>query len=377
MKILHVGKFYSPIEGGIEAINKVVVDALKGNSQRIITFNSKNKSIEEDIDGTSVIRASSVGTVASQPLSFRYYWELKREIKLFNPDIIHFHYPNPLVALYLLLSKNNNSKLILHWHSDIIAQKFLYKFIRILERKLLKRADVIIATSPIYRDSSECLKDFKEKIEVIPCSIDESKFEIKSQDIDKIEEIKRRYDNKPIVFFVGRHVEYKGIEYLLKAEKYVNSDCIFAIAGSGPLTDVLIAKYSSTRVHWLGRLTDDEMRIYMHAASIYAFPSITKNEAFGIALAEAMYCDCAPITFSIDGSGVNWVSINGETGIEVPNKDIVSFAKAITELISNPSKRDILANNARKRVIQMFTTDVVKHKYLSLYHNLYQCTFNR
>lgn len=38
---------------------------------------------------------------------------------------------------------------------------------------------------------------------------------------------------------MGRHVPYKGIEYLIEAEKYISSDCIILIAGSGPLTEEL------------------------------------------------------------------------------------------------------------------------------------------
>ena len=104
MRILHLGKFYSPIEGGIESINRFVVESLKGdNVQRIISFNDNNLTIEDDVDGVPVIRASSKGIVASQPLSLKYFFEIKRNIRLFHPDVIHFHYPNPLGALYKLV----------------------------------------------------------------------------------------------------------------------------------------------------------------------------------------------------------------------------------------------------------------------------------
>ena len=39
-----------------------------------------------------------------------------------------------------------------------------------------------------------------------------------------------------------------------------------------------------------------------------------------------MYCGTPAVTFTIPGSGVNWVSLNGETGIEVPNGDDKAFA---------------------------------------------------
>ncbi len=92
---------------------------------------------------------------------------------------------------------------------------------------------MIIATSPDYKKYSYALRNFQEKITTIPCSIDENKLELKSGDEEKIKNLKMKYDNKPILLFVGRHVEYKGIRYLLESEKYVKNDCVFLIGGKG------------------------------------------------------------------------------------------------------------------------------------------------
>ena len=86
-------------------------------------------------------------------------------------------------------------------------------------------------------------------------------------------------------------------------------------------------------MHFVGRLSDEDLKLYHYAAFVFAFPSITKNEAFGVALAEAMYCGTPAVTFTIPGSGVNWVPPNGETGIEVPNGDDKAYAKAIDTLL--------------------------------------------
>ena len=46
-----------------------------------------------------------------------------------------------------------------------------------------------------------------------------------------------------------------------------------------------------------------------------------QKEAFCVALAEAMYCGNPAVIFTIHGSGINLVSLNGETGIEMPDGD--------------------------------------------------------
>ena len=85
-----------------------------------------------------------------------------------------------------------------------------------------------------------------------------------------------------------------------------------------------------------------------------AFPSITKNEAFGIALAEALALGKASVTFTIPGSGVNYVSVNKKTGIEVPNMDDKAFADALIKLQHDESLRHQYEIAAKERCNNLF-----------------------
>ena len=64
-----------------------------------------------------------------------------------------------------------------------------------------------------------------------------------------------------------------------------------------------------------------------------------------------MYCRCPAVTFHIEGSGVNWVSLNGVTGIEVDNSDSKKYASAIDTLLKDDSLRKQYADAACNRVI--------------------------
>ena len=150
----------------------------------------------------------------------------------------------------------------------------------------------------------------------------------------------------------------------------MKSDCVFVVAGSGPLTEELKGQCTSDRVHFVGRLNDEELKFYHYAASIFAFPSISKNEAFGVALAEAMYCYTPAVTFTIDGSGVNWVNLNRISGLEVPNGDERAYAEAIDKLISNPELRAEMARNAHARVKDFFLIDNMIDKMNECYEEL-------
>lgn len=355
MRILHVSKYYSPYLGGVENICKYLVEGAVKHETAVVCFNDKCKDVIEEVNGHKVYRVATWVNVARQALSLSYFWVLEKAIKEFKPDVIQFHWANPFPAWVLLCVIPKNVKLIIHWHMDIIKQKHIYPFIKPVETALLKRADMVCVTSPQYRDGSLPLQPFKNKVRIVQNAMDEDNFILRDGDIEKINAVKAKYGNKSIVFFIGRHIQYKGLPHLIEAEKYVKSDCVFVIAGSGPLTDELKAQCKSSRVHFVGRLSDEDLKLYHYAASVFAFPSVTKNEAFGVALTEAMYCGTPAVTFTIPGSGVNWVSPNGETGIEVPNGDDKAYAEAVDKLIEDKELNKKYGVAGHQRVVENFT----------------------
>lgn len=367
--ILHISKYYHPYIGGVEVTAQYLAEGMNDFNNIVLCFNSKKENKEEIINGIKVYRAGSFLKLAKQSISFSYFFLLKKILKDYRPDFVHVHCPNPFIYPLLLLMPSD-LKLILHWHLDIVNQKRIYLFIEWIERKLLQRADLILVTSPNYRDSSKPLSSFLNKVRILQSAITPQRFVLQPSDLIKINLIKQKYENKKIIFFVGRHVEYKGLRYLIEAEKYIRNDCHIVIAGVGPLTAELIHKSNSDRISFIGRINDSELKCYLHASDVFAFPSITKNEAFGLALAEAMYCKCVPVTFYIEGSGVNWVSLDKVTGLEVPCVSERKYAEALDVLLENEDLRVQYGITANKRVIDMFTVDKEIQLALELYKEL-------
>lgn len=352
---MHISKYYYPYIGGVENTCKYLADSFaRSNEVVVICFNEGRDNLIEIVDGVKVYRVGTWIEIARQALSFAYFSILKKVIQDFEPDIIHFHWANPFPAAVLLSILPKNVKLVVHWHMDIVKQKKIYPFIKPFETALLKRADRIMVTSPNYRDGSKPLQSFKDKVDIVQSAIEEELFKRQDGDDKNIKRICAEYDYKPIIFFVGRHIQYKGLFYLLEAEKHVQSECVFVIAGKGPLTKELIASCSSDRVKFIGKISNDDLRCYLYASRVLAFPSITKNEAFGLSLVQGMYCKLPAVTFTIEGSGVNWVSINRKTCLEVANGDVKAYAHAIDQLISDNVLHHELAEAGYERVKKLF-----------------------
>lgn len=360
MKVLQISKYYPPHLGGVEQLAYDISRILTGNRDevRVVCFNDSKQSCEEMYENVKVYRIGSLCKFDSQSISFKYLFDLRKIIKDFIPDIIHIHLPNPLIAVYLLLA-NNNIPITVHWHSDIIKQKKLKKIYAPFEKKLLKRCVKIVATSKIYAENSDVLKFYLDKVVIIP-SIVNADFLSRIDDNDKLEinEIKNRFLNKKMIFFFGVHRVYKGLCYLIKAAKYLSDDYHIVIGGSGDLTaDLKSLARNLNNISFIGQLTDKQKKCYLYASDVFAFPSISKNEAFGISLAEALFCGLPAVTFSIDGSGVNWVNQDKITGLVVKEFDVEKYARALMEV-----SKDKYGTAAKEWARQNFTEEVMSDK---------------
>lgn len=167
---------------------------------------------------------------------------------------------------------------------------------------------------------------------------------------------------------VGRLEEVKGHGFLIKAfAKLHCDDWELSIVGDGSLSEELRNLANNLgiadRVFFHGHLID--FRKELSEAEIYVLPSI--KEGFPNALLEAMSVPLPCISTDFMGSE-NELLVDGENGIVVPVADVDALAKALKELVNDPTKRSYLATNAIK-VREQYAFHKISKKYLEFFEN--------
>jgi len=362
-RVLHVAKYYYPFRGGTEQITQDCVNCLADTyEQKVICFNHEPGSRIDEVDGIQIVRVGCFAKIASQSLSAEYGRQLKHILDDFRPDMIFLQYPNPFATHFLLRYCNANVKLCVFWQLDIVKQKILRKLFAGQNRRLLERADLVLASSPNYIEGSAWLQTVKEKCRVVPNCINPERLIVSARAEKIAAKLRSRFAEKTICFAMGRHTQYKGLIYLVRASRLLDDRFVICIGGKGEETSKLKREaQSDPKIHFLGEIDDDTMKGFMLAMDIFCFPSITKNEAFGIALAEGMYYEKPAVTFTIPGSGVNYVCRGGMDGLEVENRDVGAYAQAMIRLAEDPQLRSRLGQSGKKRVEKLFLLEHYRH----------------
>jgi glycosyltransferase involved in cell wall biosynthesis len=90
---------------------------------------------------------------------------------------------------------------------------------------------------------------------------------------------------------------------------------------------------------------------------------------FGLVVLEAMAAGRPVITTALP-SAVREVNVPGQTGLEVPLRDISALADALERLSRDPALRERLGNAGRERVGQHFTQSSMAERHLALYERI-------
>ena len=373
MKILFLTKYYPPSEGGIERYGHMLCTELvrRGIHVEVVAASEEHKaSHEETVDDVKVYRLDYQLKVSSTPITFGLLSLLPRLAPDF--DLVHINFPNPWTdLLYLTLCRR--MKAVLTYHSDIFRRSgtfsgTLLKTYQPLIHYLLSRVSAVIASSPNCVENSPFLSLRRERCRVIPMPVDPATLELPTE--TTLEPVEKEFGT--FVLFVGRLVYYKGVRHLIEAMAHL-SDVNLVIVGRGPLEEELRAQGRGLgidkRVFFLGKVSDEKLKMLYHGCQCFALPSVAHAEGFGIVLAEAMSCG-KPVISTELSTGTSFVNLDGVTGFVVPPGDAVTLADRISRLVVDGELQKRLGMQGRTRVLENFTKEIVVDRTIELYEDV-------
>ena len=150
-------------------------------------------------------------------------------------------------------------------------------------------------------------------------------------------------------------------------------DATLWLVGTGPLEQELrnqvAAQGLADRVRFWGAVAEEKLPVMLHACDVFALPSVTPNEAFGLVQVEAMACG-KPVVSCALRSGVPFVNQDGVTGLIVPPGEAGALAVALRRLFGNDALRACLGEAGRLRARQEFEESVMLGRYWRLFERL-------
>lgn len=378
MKILHLGKYYHPFEGGIENFLSALLKAqhAAGISHTVLAHHHRawQKTSHESFPEGQVVRVFTLCRLLFAPIAPTYFIHLKKLLATATPDLIHVHMPNLSAFWLLLLGQRLRIPVIVHWHADVISSRrnillsLAYLFYRPLERKLLARAAAIIVTSGNYLESSLPLCPFREKCHVIPLALNALPDEQAGNDTRVWQ-----HDGYYRILCVGRLTYYKGQQYLIEAVAAL-PQVELVLVGTGKDRNkyqTLVSRLDcNDRIFLFGHADSDQLEQLLATCDCLCLPSIERTEAFGLVLLEAMQHARPCICTDVEGSGMSWVVQHGVTGLVVNHCDSDALGRAIIQLNNNREKALEFGQAGYERYRAIFSMDRVADEMASLYNHV-------
>ena len=383
LRVLHLGKFYPPASGGMEAHVQTLARAQAELGARVEVLCANHSAdaagtshefhgrspTREDWDGpVRVVRLGRAASVARMDVMPELPRMLRQALAR-GVDVLHLQAPNPAMLLALDLVPRLPPLFVTH-QSDVIRQRVAGALLLPFEALLYARARRLLATSEAYVAGSPLLRAFRSKVRTLPLGIDLSPYLHPSPEA-LASEARWRAEaaGAPLWLMVGRLVYYKGLFTALEA--LARAPGRLVVVGQGPLEaqgrERARALGVEDRVTWAGYLSPDALAGAYRAATALWFPSNARSEAYGLSQVEAMASGLPVLNTAIPHSGVAWVSRHEETGLTVPVGDAAALAAAARRLVEDPALAKRLGDAARQRAVVEFPHDVMAARSLSLY----------
>lgn len=297
---------------------------------------------------------------------------LFRCVRKMRPDVVHAHWviPQGCVAVLAKMAQKTPTIITLHGGDAFALTAGL---LQKLKRFALRRSD---AWTTNTRTTSNAVVGDQPVLQpmVIPMGVDVEHFAS-----GKPEQLRARVpEDTQVVLFVGRLVEKKGVEDLIRAFSLLPdlTRTRLWIVGDGELKKELQSLAEQTGIaqqttFW-GRMPNDQLPDFYAAADLFVGPSVVAasgdTEGQGVVFLEAMAAGLCVL--ATKAGGIGEVVEDGRTGVLVEPRNPRQLADAMAQLLIDERRRSALAANALEKVKNTYSWPKVAMQFDDLYHSV-------
>ncbi len=347
MKVIHLSCVAPPQIGGIGKVAAKEVELLKqrGIDARLLA--------PQDKDFPALWKYGN--TAIPRPFKLRKL--------LADYDIVHLHFPfygsAEIVAVWKIFGGIKKLVMTLHMDARVEAGRdWILGINRIFFQPWVTgSADGLLVSSLDYAANSSFKKFVgSSKLHELPFGVNEKLF-CPGQRVPQKFGIP---EDARVISFVGgmdKPHAFKGVDVLLQAVARLPQNVWCLLCGDGELRpgyEALAQELGITeRVRFISRMQEDDLPDIYRAGHVFAFPSVSGAEAFGLVALEAQACG-VPVVAS-DLPGVRTVVEDKVTGFLSPPKHVEELAAHLRLLLENPGMAEEFGRAARQRVEEKFT----------------------
>lgn len=282
---------------------------------------------------------------------------IHRHLRDFEPDVVHLQLGHLWFNLTLPALAGDPLVVTIHDPRRHLGDKGAERTPQWISDLAYRRADEVIVHGAQLRDVVATELGIEEdRIHVIP------HIAIGSQGVSG------RGGEKGLVLFFGRIWEYKGLEYLIRAQPRITEavpDAKVMIAGQGEDFDrylELMEDRSRFIVHnrWV---SDDERADLFERASVVVLPYVEASQSGVVPIA---YSHAKPVVATTTG-GLPEAVEDGRTGFLVPPRDEEALAEAVIRLLRDDDLRREMGDRGKQKLDRESSEAVVAASTVEVY----------
>ena len=376
MRILTALTYYAPHISGLTVYARRLVRRLvaRGHTVTVLTAHfQRDLPRREVIDGATVVRSPVALSISKGVLMPLFPWQAARLIA--SHDLLYLHLPQFEASIAAVLAKALRKPIVLSYQCDIELPRGPARYaatpaIRVSHYVTGKLSDRIVVTSDAYGRRARLPRHFHQKVTSVHPPVELAPGSDGAA-------LRRRHGlgDGPLVGFVGRYSEEKGIEYLIEslprvlrdvpAARYVLAGPTATVPGERvhERLDARIRELGARWVH-LGLLPDEELASFYRMIDVLVLPSTNSTESFGMSQAEAMLAGTPVVATDMPGVS-EAVRLTG-MGRLVPPRDGHALAEAIVAVLRDRAAYVRPEQEIRSRFDPEATTDFYERLFAEL-----------